>query len=52
MDQFGEGLIKGLPYFANEKYCQLKPKKLVNFIKYKNWANIQFIKDQSYLVKG
>ncbi len=20
-DQFGEGMIKGLPYFANEKYC-------------------------------
>ena len=20
-DQFGEGLIKGLPYFSNEKYC-------------------------------
>ena len=20
-DQFGEGMIKGLPYFSNEKYC-------------------------------
>ena len=23
-DQFGEGLVKGLPYFANEKYCPVK----------------------------
>ena len=23
-DQFGEGMIKGLPYFTNEKYCPVK----------------------------
>ena len=23
-DQFGEGMIKGLPYFANENYCPVK----------------------------
>ena len=23
-DQFGEGMIKGLPYFTNEKYCAVK----------------------------
>ena len=29
-DQFGEGMIKGLPYFDNEIYCpMLKSKKMV-----------------------
>ena len=23
-DQFGEGFVKGLPYFTNEKYCPVK----------------------------
>ena len=23
-DQFGEGMIKGIPYFSNEKYCPVK----------------------------
>ena len=23
-DQFGEGMIKGLPYFSNEIYCPVK----------------------------
>ncbi len=27
-DQFGEGLVKGLPYFANEKYCPVKSLKM------------------------
>ena len=29
-DQFGEGLVKGLPYFINEKYCPVT--SLKNFI--------------------
>ena len=35
-DQFGEGLIKGLPYFSNEKYCPV--------ISLKNWLNLSKIK--------
>ena len=35
-DQFGEGLIKGLPYFTNEKYCPVTSLK--------NWINISKIK--------
>ena len=35
-DQFGEGQIKGLPYFKNEKYCP------VNSLK--NWINLSKIK--------
>jgi site-specific recombinase XerD len=35
-DQFGEGLIKGLPYFTNEKYCPVTSLK--------NWVNISKIK--------
>ena len=35
-DQFGEGLIKGLPYFSNEKYCPV--------ISLKNWINLSKIK--------
>ena len=35
-DQFGEGLIKGIPYFTNEKYCPV--------ISLKNWINISKIK--------
>ena len=35
-DQFGEGLIKGLPYFTNENYCP------VNIIK--KWLKISKIK--------
>jgi len=31
-DQFGEGLIKGLPYFTNEKYCPVTSLK--------NWINL------------
>ena len=35
-DQFGEGLIKGLPYFLNEKYCPVKNlKNLINLSKIK-----------------
>ena len=31
-DQFGEGLIKGLPYFNHEKYCPVTSlKNLINF---------------------
>ncbi len=30
-DQFGEGLVKGLPYFTNEKYCPVTSlKNLIN----------------------
>ena len=36
-DQFGEGLVKGLPYFNNEKYCPV--------ISLKNWINISKIKN-------
>ncbi len=35
-DQFGEGMIKGLPYFSNEKYCPV--------INLKNWLKISKIK--------
>ncbi len=34
-DQFGEGMIKALPYFANEKYCPV--------ISLKNWLEISKI---------
>ena len=36
-DQFGEGLVKGLPYFTNEKYCPV--------ISLKNWLNLSQIKN-------
>ena len=35
-DQFGEGLMKGLPYFTNEKYCPVTSLK--------NWINLSKIK--------
>ena len=35
-DQFGEGLIKGLPYFTNSKYCPVTSLK--------NWLNLSRIK--------
>ena len=35
-DQFGEGMIKGLPYFNNEKYCPV--------INLKKWLEISNIK--------
>jgi site-specific recombinase XerD len=35
-DQFGEGMIKGLPYFSNEKYCPV--------INLKNWLTLSKIK--------
>ena len=35
-DQFGEGLIKGLPYFTNEKYCPVTSLK--------NWMYLSKIK--------
>ena len=35
-DQFGEGLIKGIPYFTNEKYCPVTSLK--------NWINLSKIK--------
>ena len=35
-DQFGEGVIKGLPYFANEKYCPV--------LSLKNWLTLSKIK--------
>ncbi len=35
-DQFGEGFIKGLPYFTNEKYCPVTSLK--------NWINLSKIK--------
>ncbi len=35
-DQFGEGLVKGLPYFNNEKYCPVTSLK--------NWINLSKIK--------
>ena len=35
-DQFGEGLIKGLPYFLNKKYCPVNNlKNLINLSKIK-----------------
>ena len=36
-DQFGEGMIKGLPYFANETYCPVAHLK--------KWIKISDIKD-------
>jgi len=35
-DQFGEGMVKGLPYFDNEKYCPV--------VNLKNWLEISKIK--------
>jgi len=35
-DQFGEGLVKGLPYFSNEKYCPVTSLK--------NWLTLSKIK--------
>ena len=35
-DQFGEGMVKGLPYFANETYCPVK--------NLKKWLEISNIK--------
>ena len=35
-DQFGEGQVKGLPYFTNEKYCPVRSLK--------NWINVSNIK--------
>ena len=35
-DQFGEGMIKGLPYFSNEKYCPVS--------NLKNWLILSKIK--------
>jgi len=35
-DQFGEGLVKGIPYFTNEKYCPVTSLK--------NWINFSKIK--------
>ena len=35
-DQFGEGMIKGLPYFTNEKYCPV--------VNLKKWLEISKIK--------
>ena len=35
-DQFGEGMIKGLPYFSNEKYCPVT--------NLKNWVTLSKIK--------
>ena len=35
-DQYGEGMIKGLPYFSNEKYCPV--------INLKNWLILSKIK--------
>ncbi len=35
-DQFGEGLIKGLPYFTNERYCPVTSLR--------NWFNLSKIK--------
>jgi site-specific recombinase XerD len=36
-DQFGEGLVKGLPYFTNKKYCPVTSLK--------NWLNLSNIKN-------
>ena len=38
-DQFGEGMIKGLPYFSNKKYCPVTHLK--------KWIEISNIKDGS-----
>ena len=35
-DQFGEGMIKGIPYFSNEKYCPVT--------NLKNWLTLSKIK--------
>ena len=35
-DQFGEGFVKGIPYFTNEKYCPV--------MSLKNWINFSKIK--------
>ena len=35
-DQFGEGMIKGLPYFANEIYCPVNLKKWLEISKIKS----------------
>ncbi len=35
-DQFGEGMVKGLPYFDNKKFCPV--------INLKNWINLSKIK--------
>ncbi len=35
-DQFGEGLVKGLPYFTNDQYCPVTSLK--------NWINLSKIK--------
>ena len=35
-DQFGEGMIKGLPYFENEEYCPV--------VNLKNWLEVSKIK--------
>ena len=35
-DQFGKGMVKGIPYFTNEKYCPV--------ISLKNWINLSKIK--------
>ncbi|MDA9725622.1 site-specific integrase [Candidatus Pelagibacter sp.] len=35
-DQFGEGMIKGLPYFSNEKYCPV--------VNLKKWLELSKIK--------
>ncbi len=35
-DQFGEGLVKGLPYFSNDKYCPVESLK--------SWINLSKIK--------
>ena len=33
-DQFGEGMVKGLPYFNNKIYCPVnKPKKWLKYRK-------------------
>jgi site-specific recombinase XerD len=46
-DQFGEGMIKGLPYFSNEKYCPVRSLR--------NWLTLSKIKTGSIfrrLAKG
>ncbi len=35
-DQFGEGMVKGLPYFTNKTYCPV--------VNIKNWINLSKIK--------
>ena len=35
-DQFGKGMVKGIPYFTNEKYCPVTSLK--------NWINLSKIK--------